>query len=175
MVMIAFQLDRMETELDGSIETALFMGVRGEPSLESTQLRWQVRASTNDIVELETGPTHLQRLGGALFLTTRQPRDETAPGETSKPFGWMRWIADDGRRSFQIQLAISAMGFNRVCDLAQKGRYPDAILTFQDQGPIDFRNSAEGDKKMWKNMESKLAFISEYTLRYDLSISEGTG
>jgi hypothetical protein len=170
MVMIAFQPDRVETE---SIETALFMGVRGEPSLESTQIRWQVRASSNEIVGLKTGPTYLQQLGGALFLTTREPRDETAPGETPKPIGWMKWIADDGRRSFQIQLAISALGFDRVCRLAEKGRYPDAILTFRDDGPIDFLNSAEGDKKMWNNIESKFAFISEYTLRYDLSLSEG--
>src|ERR1700722_7147781 len=96
MEMITFQPDQLGADSRDCIETALFMGVRGEPSLESTQLRWQVRVSKNDTVQLESGSTHLETLGGALFLTTKEPRVEAAPGETSDPIGWMRWIADDG-------------------------------------------------------------------------------
>src|ERR1700730_8316373 len=170
MVMIAFEPDRLEAQREPN-ETALFVGVRGDPPLESTQLRWQVRASTNDVVELGTGPTYLQQLGGALFLTTREPRVQTAEGEIPPPIGWMRWIANNGHRSFHIQLAISAIGFDRVCHLAEKGKYPDAILTFQDDGPIDFLDRAKGDKKKWNNIKSKLAYIRKYTLRYALALA----
>jgi hypothetical protein len=170
MVMIAFEPDRLEAQRELN-ETALFVGVRGDPPLESTQLRWQVRASTNDVVELKMGPTYLQQLGGALFLTTREPRVQTAEGEIPPPIGWMRWIANNGHRSFHIQLAISAIGFDRVCHQAEKGKYPDAILTFQEDGPIDFLDRDKGHKKKWNNVESKHAYISEYTLRYDLAVA----
>jgi hypothetical protein len=167
--MVTFQPDRGEAEPGGPIETALFLGVRGEPSLESTQLRWQVRLHVNDIVQLETGTTFLENLGGALFLTTKEPRAETAPGETPDPIGWMRWIGDHGRRSFQVQLAISGVGFDRVCNLAAKGKYPDAILTFKDDGRIEHVQSPDGNKKIWQNAGSPVALITEFTLRYDFS------
>jgi hypothetical protein len=167
--MITFRPDRVGAEVRESIESALFLGVRGEPSLESTQLRWQVRLHSNDIVQLETGTTYLESLGGALFLTTKEPRTETAPSETPDPIGWMRWMGDDGRRSFQVQLAISRVGFDRVCNLAEKGRYPEAILTFKDDGPLEHGQSPDGNKKIWKNVGSVPALITEFTLRYDFS------
>jgi hypothetical protein len=168
-LMIIFQPDRQEGEPGGSIETALFLGVRDEPSLESTQLRWQVRLHGGDIVQLESGTTYLDSLGGALFLTTKEPQTETPPGETRGPIGWMKWMGEHGRRSFQIQLAISGVGFDRVCNLAEKGRYPDAILTFKDDGPIEHGLSPDGNKKIWKNVDSRVALIAEFTLRYDFS------
>jgi hypothetical protein len=168
-LMITFQPDGREAEPGLSIETALFLGVRDEPSLESTQLRWQVRQHASDIMQLESGGTYLENLGGALFLTTKEPPPETLPGETHGPIGWMKWIGEDGRRSFQIQLAISAAGFNRVCNLAEKGTYPDAILTFKDDGRIEHGLSPDGNKKIWNNVGSTVALITEFTLRYDLS------
>jgi hypothetical protein len=168
-LMVTFQPDGRAAEPDGSIETALFLGVRDEPSLESTQLRWQVRLHASDIVQVESGPTYLENLGGALFLTTKEPQPETLPGETRGPIGWMKWIGKHGRRSFQIQLAISGVGFDRVCNLAEKGKYPDAILTFKDDGPIEHGLSPDGNKKIWKNVGSTVALIAEFTLRYDFS------
>ena len=170
MTMISFRPDLADPDPNGPIETALFLGVRGEPSLESTQLRWQVRVGTNDIVQLASGATYLEKLGGALFITTKEPRPEITPDETPDPIGWMRWIAEDGRRSFQIQLAISRVGFDRVCLRAEKGHYPDAILTFKDDGRIESVPSPNDNKKLWNNVESKIAFISEFTLRYDFSL-----
>jgi hypothetical protein len=81
----------------------------------------------------------------------------------------MRWIGDHGRRSFQVQLAISGVGFDRVCNLAAKGKYPDAILTFKDDGRIEHVQSPDGDKKIWQNAGSPVALITEFTLRYDFS------
>jgi hypothetical protein len=167
--MLTFQPDRQEIKPGGSIETALFLGVRGEPSLESTQLRWQVRSHADDIVQLESGATYLEKLGGAMFLTAKEPRPETSPGESPDPIGWMRWIGDDGRRSYQVQLAISSAGFDRVCRLAANGKFPDAILTFQEDGPIAHGLSPDGNKKIWRNTASTRALISEYTLRYDFA------
>jgi hypothetical protein len=167
--MVTFQPDPREAEAGGSLETALFLGVRQEPSLESTQLRWQVRLHANDIIQLESSATYLANLGGALFLTTKQPQAETPPGETPAPIGWMKWVADHGRRSFQIQLAISGVGFDRVCALAENGKYPDAILTFKDDGPLEHGLSPDGNKKIWNNVGSTVALISEFTLRYDFS------
>lgn len=174
-LMLTFQPDgRREAEPGGPLETALFLGVRGDPSLESTQLRWQVRLHANDIVQLESGATYLEKLGGALFLTTKEPAVETPPGETSAPIGWMKWMGELGRRSFQIQLAISGVGFDRVSKLAQKGKYPDAILTFNDDGRIEHGLSPDGNKKIWNNVGSTVALVTEYTLRYDLSPPEQT-
>jgi len=167
--MVTFQPDGREAEPGLFIETALFLGVRDQPSLESTQLRWQVRLHADDIIQLESGATYLENLGGALFLTTKEPRTDTPPGETPGPIGWMKWMGDLGRRSFQIQLAISGVGFDRVCNLAEKRRYPDAILTFQDDGPIEHGLSPDGNKKIWNNAGSTVALITEFTLRYDFS------
>jgi hypothetical protein len=167
-LMVTFQPDERQTELGGPIETALFLGVREEPTLESTQLRWQVCLHASDIVQLESGATYLENLGGALFLTTKEPQPEMPPGET-RPIGWMKWIGEHGRRSFQIQLAISRVGFDRVCNLAEKGKYPDAILTFRDDGRIEHGLSPEGNKKIWKNVDSTVAHITEFTFRYDFS------
>jgi hypothetical protein len=168
MTMISFQPD-LQLEPTGSIETALFLGVRREPSLESTQLRWPVRLSPNDSVQLASSATHLDKLGGALFITTKEPRPEIAQDETPDPIGWMKWLAEDGRRSFQIQLAISRVGFDRVCHRAEQGHYPDAILTFNDDGCIEPVPSPDNNKKLWNNVGSKIALISEFTLRYNLS------
>lgn len=167
--MVTFQPDEREAEPNGPIETALFLGVREEPSLESTQLRWQVRLHASDIVQVESGATYLENLGGALFLTTKEPQPETPPGETRGPIGWMKWMGEHGRRSFQIQLAISGAGFARVCNLAEKGKYPDAILTFKDDGRVEHGLSPDGNKKIWKNVGSTVAYIAEFTLRYDFS------
>jgi hypothetical protein len=165
--MVTFQPDAREAETRGVVETALFLGVREEPSLESTQLRWQVRLHPGDIVQVEKGAAYLENLGGALFLTTKEP--ETQPGEPRGPIGWMKWMGEDGRRSFQIQLAISGVGFDRICRLAEKGKYPDAILTFKEDGPIEHGFSPDGNKKIWKNAGSTVALIAEFTLRYDFS------
>jgi hypothetical protein len=168
-LMVGFQPDARAAEPNGPIETALFLGVRDEPALESTQLRWQVRVHPSDVVQLENGTTYLENLGGALFLTTKGSQPETPSEETRGPIGWMEWIGDLGRRSFQIQLAISGVGFDRVCDLAAKGRYPEAILTFKDDGRIEHGLSPDGNKKIWNNEKSRVALISEFTLRYDFS------
>jgi hypothetical protein len=168
--MVTFQPEGRHAEPGPSIETALFIGVRGEPPLEATQLRWQVRLHANDIVQLESGgATYLENLGGSLFLTTKKPQAELPPDETPHPIGWMKWLGDHGRQSFQIQLAISGVGFDRVCNLAEKGKFPDAILTFKEDGPIEHGLSPSGNKKIWKNAGSIAAFITEFTLRYDLS------
>jgi hypothetical protein len=169
MVMITFQPDMVEPALQSAIETALFLGVRGNPSLESTQLRWQVKVGPDDTVQLESGGTYLEQFGGALFLTTKEPRPEVVPGETPAPIGWIKWIAERGRRSFQIQLAISRIGFDRVCELAERGRYPDAILTFEEEGPMTRGLDLNDATTMWKNAGSSVALISEFTLRYDFS------
>jgi hypothetical protein len=169
MAMITFQPDMVGPDLRSNVETALFLGVRSNPPLESTQLRWQVKVGPDDIVQLESGGTYLERLGGALFLTTKEPRPEVAPGETPQPVGWIKWIAEQGRRSFQVQLAISRIGFDRICELAEKGRYPNAILTFEEGSGIDYGLSPNGEKKIWKNVESSVALVSEFTLKYDLS------
>jgi hypothetical protein len=170
MTMISFQPDLVDADPNGHIETALFIGVRGEPSLESTQLRWQVRVGTHDIVQLASGATYLEKLGGALFITTKEPRPESGPDATPDPIGWMRWIAEDGRRSFQIQLAISRVGFDRVCLRAEQGHFPDAMLTFKDDGRIERVPSPGDNKKLWNNVESKIALLSEFTLRYDFAL-----
>jgi hypothetical protein len=168
MTMISFLPDPASSEARLAIETALFVGVRGEPSLEATQLRWQVKVGPNHIVELASGGTYLENLGGALFITTKEPMPEPVPDETPDPIGWMRWIGEDGRRSFQIQLAISKTGFDRVSRRAESGHYPDAILTFKED-TIERVPSPEDNKVLWNNVVSKVAYISEYTLRYDLS------
>jgi hypothetical protein len=167
--MVTFQPDLQATEPGGFVETALFLGVRAEPALESTQLRWQVILHGGDIVQLESSTTYLENLGGALFLTTKEPPPEIVPDATRGPIGWMKWIGEHGRRSFQIQLAISAAGFDRVCGLAQKGRYPDAIITFKDDGAIEHALSPDGNKKIWNNVASAVALISEFTFRYDFT------
>jgi hypothetical protein len=172
--MISFQPDHVKSDPSGPIETALFLGVRGEPSLESTQLRWQVRVGANHIVQLASGATYLEHLGGALFITTKEPPPDIAPDATPPPIGWMRWMGEDGRRSFQIQLAMSRVGFDRVCHRAERGHYPDAILTFKDDGRLERVPSPDNNKLLWNNVESKVAFISEFTLRYDLSSAERT-
>jgi hypothetical protein len=168
MTMIAFQPDHADSDATGPVETALFLGVRREPSLESTQLRWQVRVGAHHIVQLASGATYLETLGGALFITTKEPRPEPAADEAPDPIGWMRWIAEDGRRSFQIQLAISRIGFDRVCGRAERGQYPDAIVTFSEEA-IEPVPSPDDNKVLWNNVASRVAYISEYTLRYDLS------
>jgi len=168
-LMITFQPDERQAEPSEPIETALFVGVREEPFLEATQLRWQVRQHAGDIVQLESGEAYLENLGGALFLTIKEPRSETPPDETRAPIGWMQWMGEHGRRSFQIQLAISESGFDRVCSLAEKGNYPDAILTFKDDGRIEHGLSPDGNKKIWNNVGSTVALIAEFTLRYDFS------
>jgi len=169
MARITFQPDMVERDPRSAVETALSLGVRGNPSLESTQLRWQVRVGPDDRVQLESGGTSLEHFGGALFLTTKEPRPEVAPGETPPPIGWLKWIAEQGRRSFQIQLAISRIGFDQVCELAEKGRYPHAILTFEEGGGIDDGLGADGGRKIWKNVESRVAIVGEFTLKYDFS------
>jgi hypothetical protein len=171
MVMITFQPDDSTPDNPGRLETGLFIGVRADPALESTQLRWQVKVSPPDSVALETGQ-YLERLGGALFLTTREPRPDTTPGEEPATIGWILWIADEGRRSYQIQLAISRVGFDRVCELARKGRYPHAILTFKDEDRMDLGQGSDGTRKVWKNLITKVAPIAEFTLRYDFSRPE---
>lgn len=170
MTMITFRPDRgVEAAPPGRIETALFVGVRAEPPLESTQLRWQVRVGASDTVRLRTGGATLEKLGGALFLTSKEPPIQTALDDAPAPIGWMKWMAEDGRRSYQIQLAVSRVGFDRVCRLAEKGRYPDALLTFKDDGHIEEEMRPGGGEKIWNNLGSPLALISEFTLRYDLS------
>jgi hypothetical protein len=170
-VMVTFKPDEREADSGGLIETGLFLGVREEPALESTQLRWQVRLHPSDIVQIESSATYLENLGGALFLTTKEPSAETEPGESRGPVGWMKWMGDSGRRSFQIQLAISGVGFDRICHLAEKGQYPEAMLTFKEEGPIEHGLSPDGNKKIWKTAGSAVALISEFTLRYDFSPS----
>ena len=166
MTMIIFEPDMQDGIVSKSIETALFLGVRGDPPLESTQLRWQVKTSAQETVQLESGHA-LDSLGGALFVTTKEPKMETADGEIAAPLGWIRWMGDGGRRSFQIQLAISRVGFDRLCDLAQRGRYPHAILTFVEDGAIGALSDAQKDVKIWKNVEARKVYVEEYTFRYD--------
>jgi hypothetical protein len=166
MTMITFEPDMQDAVSSESFETALFLGVRGDPALESTQLRWQVRTSAPETVQLESGQA-LESLGGALFVTTKEPRMQTADGEIPAPLGWIRWMGDGGRRSFQIQLAISRVGFDRLCDLAQQGRYPHAILTFVEDGAIAALSETQRDVKIWKNVEAKKVYVDEYTFRYD--------
>jgi hypothetical protein len=169
MTMITFRPDhRDEAEPLGRIETALFLGVRAEPPLESTQLRWQVRVDASNTVQLESGAS-LEKLGGALFVTSKEPLTDIDPGAEPAPIGWIKWMGEDGRRSYQIQLAISRVGFDRLCRLAEKGRFPDALLTFKDEGRIQEGTRADGSEKIWNNLESKVALISEFTLRYNLS------
>ena len=168
-LMVSFKPDEREADAAGTIETGLFLGVREEPALESTQLRWQVRLHPRDIVQVESSATYLENLGGALFLTTRERPAETEPDETPRPVGWMKWMGENGRRSFQIQLAISGVGFDRVCHLAERGQYPEVMLTFKEDGPIEHGLSPEGNKKIWKIATSTVAHIAEFTLRYDFS------
>jgi hypothetical protein len=168
MTMITFEPDMQDCAVSESIETALFLGVRGHPYLESTQLRWQVKTRAQDTVQLESGHA-LDGLGGALFVTTREPKVEITDGELPPPLGWIRWIGDDGRRSFQIQLAISRVGFDRLCDLAQQGRYPHAILTFAADCGIGELSEAQSEVKIWKNIEAKKVLVDEYTFRYDFT------
>jgi hypothetical protein len=168
MTMITFEPDMQEAASSGLIETALFLGVRGDPPLESTQLRWQVKSSTRETVQLESGQA-LESFGGALFVTTKEPKKEIADGETPAPLGWIRWIGDGGRRSFQIQLAISRVGFDRLCDLAQRGKYPHAMLTFAEDGSIGELSEAQSGVKIWKNIEAERVLVAEYTFRYDFS------
>jgi hypothetical protein len=170
-LMVTFQPDERAADTDGRIETGLFLGVRDEPALESTQLRWQVRLHPGDIVEIEKGAIYLEDLGGALFLTTKEVLAESEPGEARGPIGWMKWIGEQGRRSFQIQLAISRVGFDRICQLAENGRYPDAILTFKEDGPVEHGLSPDGNKKIWRESGSTVALIAEFTFRYDFSLS----
>jgi hypothetical protein len=168
--MITFRPDPgVARDSTGRVETALFLGVRADPPLESTQLRWQVRVSPADSVQLQSGGTYLEGLGGALFVTSKEPLAEPGLSEVPAPIGWMKWIAEDGRRSYQIQLAISKAGFDRLCSLAEKGRFPDALLTFKDDGHIEDGLPADGGEKIWHNLTSKIALIGEYTLRYDFS------
>lgn len=168
-LMVTFQPDERDADSGVAIETGLFLGVREEPALESTQLRWQVRLHPSDIFQVESSGTYLEELGGALFITTKEPLAEMQPGETRGPVGWMKWIGNNSRRSFQIQLAISAAGFDRVCRLAEKGQYPDAILTFKEDGPIEHGFSPEGNKKVWTKDSPVVALLAEFTLRYDFS------
>lgn len=168
MTMISFLPDPADADPNVPLETALFLGVRGEPALEATQLRWQVRVGANHIVQLASGGKYLENLGGALFITTKAPLPEPEPDETPDPIGWMRWIAEEGRRSFQIQLAISSGGFDRVWRRAESGHYPDAILTFKEDS-IEPVPSPDGTKVLWNNVASKVAYIREYTLRYALA------
>jgi hypothetical protein len=168
MTMITFGPDMQDAASSEPIETALFLGVRRDPPLESTQLRWQVKTSALETVQLESGHV-LESLGGALFVTTKEPKLEVADGELPAPVGWIRWIGDSGRRSFQIQLAISRVGFDRLCDLAQRGRYPHAILTFAEDGSIGALSEAQSEVKIWKNVEAKKVLIDEYTFRYDFT------
>jgi hypothetical protein len=168
MTMIMFEPDMRDAALSESIETALFLGVRRDPPLESTQLRWQVKMSAQETVQLESGDA-LESLGGAMFVTTKEPKIEIAEGQTPAPLGWIRWIGEDGRRSFQIQLAISRVGFDRLCDLAQRGKYPHAILNFAEDGSIGSLSEAQSEIKIWKNVEAKKVLIDEYTLRYDFT------
>ena len=168
-LMVTFKPDERAPESEGSIETGLFLGVPEEPALESTQLRWQLRLHPADIVQIESSAIYLENLGGALFITIKEPPAETVPGETLGPVGWMKWMGENGRRSFQIQLAISGVGFDRICHLAEKGHYPDAVLTFKEDGPIEHGLSPDGNKKIWTNVSSSVAYIAEFTLRYNLS------
>ena len=169
MVMITFAPDLAKPDVSTIVETALFIGVRAHPVLESTQLRWQVKVGPNDIVELESGGEYLERLGGALFLTTKEPAPELAPEEILEHVGWIKWLAERGRNSFQIQLAISRLGFDRICHLAESGRYPHVMLTFADDGPIEIAPSPNQEKKLWHNVRSNFATISEFTFKYDLA------
>ena len=148
--MVTFKPDERAADTEGPIETGLFLGVREEPALESTQLRWQVRLSPSDIIQVESSDTYLTNLGGALFVTTKALSAEAQPDEKSGPVGWIRWVGENGRRSFQIQLAISGTGFDRICHLAEKGRYPDAIITFKEDGPIEHGFSPDGNKRFGK-------------------------
>ena len=172
MTMLSFTPDMPESTLGGSSDTALFLGVRGDPPLESTQIRWQVKLSVSESVRLEDGGA-LQEFSGALFITTKEPPPELALGASPDPIGWLRWIAAAGRRSFQIQLRISRTGFDRVCGLAESARYPAAILTFADEGYVIADDEIDQSKKLWKNTQSKIALIGEYTLRYDMSPMPG--
>ena len=167
--MVTFKPDEREADTTGPIETGLFLGVREEPALESTQLRWQVRLHPSDIIQIEDSTTYFENLGGALFITTQEKPAETEPVETRGPVGWLKWIGDNGRRSFQIQLAISGVGFDRICRLAEKGQFPDAILTLKEDGPIEHGLSPDGNKKIWTDVSSSVALIAEFTLRYDFS------
>lgn len=173
MTRITFEPDMQDAASSESIETALFLGVRGDPRSESTQLRWQVKASVRETVQLESGQA-LESLGGPLFVTTKEPKVEMADGQSPGPLGWIRWIGDDGRRSFQIHLAISFVGFDRLCGLAQQGRYPHAILTFAEDGSIGALTEAQSDVKIWKNIEAKRVLIDEYTFRYDFTRRSNT-
>ena len=167
MTMLAFMPDRSESSSAIASDTALFVGVRGDPALESTQLRWQVRLSSSEFVRLEDGGS-LNEFGGALFITTKEPLPEPVPGASPEPIGWLKWIAAAGRRSFQIQLRISRTGFDRVCGMAENARYPAAMLTFADEGFVVAQDENDQSKKLWNNTQSRIALIGEYTLRYDL-------
>ena len=169
MTMITFLPDMVGPGQRSSVETALYVGVRANPALESTQLRWQVKVSPHEIVRLESSGASLDQLGGAFFLTTKEPRAQDLLSETTQPIGWIKWIAEQGRRSFQIQLAISRIGFDQVCGLAEKGRYPHAMLSFAQDSGIDGGLSPDGEMKVWKNVASSVALISEFTLKYDFS------
>jgi hypothetical protein len=165
--MITFHPDMIVPDVLAPIETALFVGVRARPALESTQLRWQVKVAPHDSVQLESGGMNLEQLGGALFLTTKEPPPETPDGEPPESMGWIKWIGEQGRQSFQIQLAIARVAFDRICLLAEKGRYPQAILSFKEDGPIEEGLGPNRDKKIWNNVQSNFALISEFTLKYD--------
>jgi hypothetical protein len=169
MVAITFHPDLIVPEASTSIETALVIGIRANPALESTQLRWQVKVGPHDTVQLESGGLSLEQLGGALFLTTKEPPPDILPDEPLQHVGWIKWIAERGRQSFQIQLAISRIAFDRVCHLAEMGRYPNAMLTFEDDGPIEISISPHRETKIWNNVKSNFATIREFTLKYDLS------
>jgi hypothetical protein len=67
-LMVTFRPDEREAEPGGPVETALFLGVREEPSLESTQLRWQVRLHAGDIVQVESAGNAARRNAGPYWL-----------------------------------------------------------------------------------------------------------
>jgi hypothetical protein len=169
MITITFHPDPVVPDSSTRIETALVIGIRANPALESTQLRWQVKVGPDDLVELESGGLFLQHLGGALFLTTKEPPPDIDPEKTPEHVGWIKWLGELGRQSFQIQLAISRLAFDRISRLAEQGRYPNAMLAFNEEGPIERGVSPDRERKIWNNVRSNFATISEFTLKYDLS------
>jgi hypothetical protein len=69
-------------------------------------------------------------------------------------------------KCYQIELWVSQVAFDQVRDLAMRGIFPTAILTFKDDCGIKYGGSPDGDDKDWDDVNHRHVPIAEFSLRY---------
>jgi len=160
MPMIHFERDASPESAD----SMLSVNVSGSPRQVSSQLCWPIVVGGDDTVTLASGGD-FSTFGGTLFVCVEEPR-VVRSGIHTEVLANGYIDCSTANKCYQIELWVSQVAFDQVRDLAMRGIFPSAFLTFNEGCGIQYGGSPDGDDKDWDDVHHRHVPIAEFSLRY---------